>query len=358
MPTNVTPEFKRAKEAFQSAREPAERLQCLKEMLRSVPKHKGTEHLQADIKSRIKELTDELAGPRKGGARTGPTHTVRPEGAAQVALVGPPNSGKSSLHARLTGSHAEVGPYPHTTHAPLPGMLPYKDIYFQLVDLPPVDVDVMEPWMPNSLQPAHAALLVVDLNIPGCVENVAAIRERLDGKRISLVEKWPGGLDDSLLVAAGPEPTGVDREADGAEADDDEDPFRVYLPTLLIANKSDVRFDPEEIGVLEELVGVRYPAVSVSTETGEGLDRIGELLFQGLKVIRVYTKIPGRPADTEKPYTLFEGDSALDLARLVHRDIVASFKFARVWGSSKFDGQRVGKDHTLNDGDVVELHST
>jgi ribosome-interacting GTPase 1 len=352
MSTNVTPEFKRAKEAFQQAREPAERLQHLKEMLRTIPKHKGTEHLQADIKTRIKELTDELAGPKKGGARTGPAHTVRPEGAAQVALVGPPNAGKSSLHASLTGSHAEVGPYPHSTQAPLPGMLPHEDIHIQLVDLPPIDAEFMEPWMPNALQPAHAALLVVDLNIPGCVENVAAIRDKLDGKRISLVETWPGELDPSYLIAA---PGNPPREL--AESEDDDDPFRVFLPTLLVAKKSDIKADPEEIEVLEELIGVRYPAVAVSTATGEGLDRIGPLLFDGLRVIRVYTKIPGKSAESDKPYTLFRGETVEDVARLVHRDIAASLRFARIWGSGKFDGQQVGKDHVVKDGDVIELHS-
>ena len=213
MPTNVTPEYKRAKEAFQSASEPAERLTHLREMLRTVPKHKGTEHLQADIKSRIKELTDELTGPKKGGARTGPVTTVRPDGAAQIALVGPPNSGKSSLHARLTGSHAEVGPYPLTTHAPMPGMLPYEDIHFQLIDLPPISTTFMEPWMYNALQPAHAVLLVVDLNTPGCTENLAAIRDFLDQKRVTLSDEWPQRLDPSLLVpAAGTEQRPADEE--------------------------------------------------------------------------------------------------------------------------------------------------
>ncbi|MXW48422.1 MAG: GTPase, partial [Gammaproteobacteria bacterium] len=115
MPTNVSPEYKKAEQAFRDAREPADRLKCLKEMLRTIPKHKGTEHLQRDIKTRIKMLTDELAGPRKGGARTGPSHSVRPEGAAQIALLGPPNSGKSQLHHQLTGARSEIGPYPFTT---------------------------------------------------------------------------------------------------------------------------------------------------------------------------------------------------------------------------------------------------
>jgi ribosome-interacting GTPase 1 len=146
MPANLSPEYKKAEAEFKQAREPRERLRCLREMLRTIPKHKGTEHLQADIKTRIKQLTEELAGPRKGGARTGPIHAIRPEGAAQVALIGPPNAGKSTLHARLTGSHAEIAPYPYTTKTPLPGMLPCWDIHFQLVDLPPVSADFMESW--------------------------------------------------------------------------------------------------------------------------------------------------------------------------------------------------------------------
>ena len=156
MPTNVSPECKKAEEAFRAARDPDERLACLREMLRTIPKHKGTEHLQADIKSRIKQLTEDLAGPKKSATRTGPVHSVRPEGAAQIALIGPPNSGKSSLHGALTGSKAAVGPYPHTTHEPLPGMLAYEDIHFQLVDLPPVSADYMESWYVNALQPAEA----------------------------------------------------------------------------------------------------------------------------------------------------------------------------------------------------------
>src|ERR671936_2360004 len=143
MPANLSPEYKQAEQAYKRAREPRERLDLLKEMLRTIPKHKGTEHLQADIKSRIKELTDELAGPKKGGARGAP-FALRHEGAAQVCLIGPPNSGKSTLHAALTGSHSEVGPFPYTTKAPVPRMLAYEDIAFQLVDLQPRSPEHME----------------------------------------------------------------------------------------------------------------------------------------------------------------------------------------------------------------------
>ena len=353
MPANLSPEYKKAEAEFKQAREPRDRLRWLREMLRTIPKHKGTEHLQADIKTRIKQLTEELAGPKKGGARTGPTHSIRPEGAAQVALIGPPNAGKSHLHARLTGSHAEVAPYPYTTKTPLPGMLPYRDVHLQLVDLPPISADFIEPWYVNALRPADAAMLVVDLSDPECLDHVAAIRDRLDQKRVTLEEQWPAGaVVEESAVAADADEAGSAEE----NADDVPDPFRVRLPTLLVANKSDLDPDPEEVRVLEELLGVRVPAVAVSAETGAGLDAIGPLLFEGLGIVRVYTKVPGRPADDQRPYTVRRGDTVLDVARLVHKEVAESLKFARVWGSGQFDGQQVGADHLVQDADVVELH--
>ena len=354
MPANLSPEYKKAEAQFKQAREPRERLRWLREMLRTIPKHKGTEHLQADIKTRIKQLTEELAGPRKGGARTGPAHSIRPEGAAQVALIGPANAGKSTLHARLTGSQAEVAPYPYTTKTPLPGMLPFRDVHFQLVDLPPVSADFMESWYVNALRPADAAMLVVDLSDPECVDHVVAIRDRLDEKKVTLDEQWAtAAVGDESSAAA----YGVGSEQGEESVDDVPDPFRISLPTLLVANKSDLDPDPDEVRVLEELLGIRFPAVAVSAETGAGLDGIGPRLFDGLGIVRVYTKIPGRPADTKRPYTVRRGDTVLDVARLVHKEIAESLRFARVWGSGQFDGQQVGADHPVADGDVVELHA-
>jgi len=338
MPTNVTAEYKKAEAAFRQAREPRERLDCLREMLRTIPKHKGTEHLQADIKSRIKRLTEELSGSKKGGRRGGPSHVVRAEGAAQLCLVGPPNAGKSSLHARLSGSRTEIGPYPYTTHLPVPGMLAYEDIHFQLVDLPPVSGEFMEPWLVNTMQSADGVLLVIDINDPECVEQIPVIMARLAEKKIFLSERWPGL----------PGETEASPRAD--------DPIRLDLPTLLIANKCDLDPDAGEVKILQDLLGLQFPDLTASATTGEGLEELGPFLFRALGIVRVYTKSPGKPADTDKPFTVRRSDTVLDVARQVHRDIARDLKFARIWGKSVYDGQQTGPEHLVEDGDVVELH--
>lgn len=343
MPTNVTPEYKKAEEAYRKAREPRERLECLRQMLSTIPKHKGTEHLQADIKSRIKELTEELAGPKKGGRRGGPVLAIRPEGAAQIALLGPPNSGKSALHLRLTGSRAQSGPGPFITQFPEPGMLPCEDIAFQLLDLPSMSAEHSPPWIASALQSSDAALLVVDLSDPACVEQVQFLLDSLAARKISLVPHWPG-LEPAVPAEA---------PDDGAGGD----PFHVELPTLLLANKSDLAPDPEEVVVLEELLGIRFPALRVSAQTGQGLGDLAPWLFRALGIVRVYTKAPGKEPERGKPFTVRRGETVLDVARLVHKDIASTFQFGRLWGSSAFDGQQVGADHQVADGDVVELHA-
>ncbi len=340
MPANLSPEYKAAEAAFRKAREPKERLDLLREMLRVIPKHKGTDHLQADIKHRIKELSEELEGPSKGGAaRSGPALVVRPEGAAQIALLGPPNTGKSSLHARLTGSHVQVADFPFTTKFPQPGMMPHEDVLIELLDLPAISPEHPVPWIASTLQTADACLLVIDLGDPSCVEQVQAVHEILRQRRITLTERW-------LAADALPEPGGGD------------DPFALRLPALMLANKADrIPNIAAELEVLRELTGLRYPAFAVSAMTGAGLGEIGAWLFCNLGIVRVYSKAPGKPAERARPFTLRRGQTVEDVARLVHKDVARTLRYARLWGKSGFDGQQVGREHKLLDGDIVELHS-
>ena len=345
MPANLSPEYKAAADAFRKARDPAERLEHLREMLRVIPKHKGTDHLQADLKRRIKELDEELAGPKRGGARGGPALVIRPEGAAQVALLGAPNAGKSLLHDRLTGSGARSGPYPFTTQYPEPGMLRWEDVHFQLVDLPAIDAGHPVPWLTSTLQSADACLLVVDLADPDCVQQVTAVQEELARRKVSLVTRWPA---DAAGQAAEPAPAA------------DEDVFALRLPTLLLANKSDLLDHADtDLEVLAELEQPHFPGLLVSAQTGTGLGELGAWLWRHLGLVRVYTKAPGKPAERDRPFTLRAGEHTVeDAARLVHRDMARTLKYARVWGRSvTADGQHVGREHRLADGDVLELHA-
>jgi uncharacterized protein len=341
MPANLTPEYRAAEAAFRKARDPGERLEWLREMLRVIPKHKGTDHLQGDIKRRIKELSEELERPKRGGAHGGPALVIRPEGAAQIALLGPPNAGKSSLHARLTGSGAQVAPYPFSTQYPQPGMMPHEGIHFQLVDLPAISPEHPVPWLASGLQTADACLLVVDLGDPACLEQVEAVHAMLRERRVTLTDRWQPAGD---LLGRG---------AEGAD-----DPFALRFPALFLANKADSLPDPEaELRAFQGLTGLSYPALAVSATTGQGLGAIGPRLITHLGIVRVYTKAPGRPPDRDRPFTLRRGQTVEDVARLVHKDLAGALQYARVWGTTGFGGQHVGRDHRVSDGDVIELHT-
>jgi uncharacterized protein len=337
MPANLTPEYKAAEAAFRAARDPRQRLEHLRDMLRVIPKHKGTDHLQGDIKRRIKEMSEELERGPRGGARGGPPLAIRPEGAAQLGLLGAPNSGKSSLHARLTGSGAHAASYPFTTQYPEPGMMPHEDIHFQLVDLPAVSPEHPVTWLGSTLETADAALLVVDLSDPECVEQLQLVHAVLRERRVTLTERW--------------RPVTAGAESDG-------DPFALRLPTLLVANKVDRVGDADaELRALLEVLGLRYPALAVSAETGHGLGFLGPWLFDHLDIVRVYTKAPGRAPDLGRPFAVRRGQTVEHVAELVHKDLARSIKYARVWGKSGFDGHHVGRNHPVADGDVIELHT-
>jgi hypothetical protein len=345
MPANLSPEYKAAADAFRKARDPQERLDCLRQMLSVIPKHKGTDHLQADLKRRIKELDEELEGPKRGGARSGPSLVVRPEGAAQLMLVGPPNSGKSLLHARLTGSGAKSGPYPHTTQYPEPGMLQWEDVLFQLVDLPAIAAEHPLPWLSSTLQSADACLLVIDLSDPDCLDHVQSVQAALKERKVSLVTRWPADASPGGWPEV---------------SSDETDVFTLCLPTLLVANKSDRLARPQtDLEVLGELEEPHFPTLLVSAGTGQGLGDLAPWLWRALGLVRIYTKTPGKQAQRDRPFTLRAGEQTVaDVARFVHRDMAKTLKYARVWGRSvAAEGQHVGRDHVLADRDVVELHA-
>jgi hypothetical protein len=325
MPANLSPEYLEADRRFKSAKNTEEKIEALEEMFATIPKHKGTEKMQADIKRRLSKLRSEQA--KRPVSRAGLMHRVEKEGAGQVALVGPPNSGKSSLVRHLTHATPEVADYPFTTRAPLPGMMPFEDIQIQLVDLPPVHPDFPESWLYQIIRNADACLLVVDLSDPDLLEDFETTLGQLANAKVQLGQ--------------GPIPQVTGWMAKKA---------------LLVGNKLDAAGADDDLEILKELYGARFPILALSAETGEGLDGLRRATFDLLELIRVYTKAPGKKMELTAPYVLKRGSRLVDLAAHVHHDFLAQLKYARVWGHGRFEGQMVNRDYLLADKDVVELH--
>jgi len=330
MPANLPPQHVRAEEEYRRATSPDARLEALRELFRLLPKHKGTEKLQSDLKTRISRARDDVEGAKGAGhKKAGVSHRIPREGAGQVVLVGAPNVGKSALLAAMTNARPEVAPYPFTPRAPHPGMATWGDVRFQLVDLPPVSADFLEPWLPGLVRSADAALLVVDLGDDDLVDAAEVALGRLAEARVELVGELPYDSEDESLR---------------------------HVKTAVVANKVDAEGADDRLAILREWYGPRFPIVPASATGGLELDSARAAAYDTLGVIRIYTKIPGKPADRSSPFTVPIGSTVLDLAREIHRDFEHSLKFAKVWGSGAFDGQTVRRDHELRDADVVELH--
>jgi ribosome-interacting GTPase 1 len=325
MPANLTPQYLEAERRFKSAKATEDKVEALEEMLATIPRHKGTEKMQADLKRRLSKLRAEQA--RRPASRAGVMHRVEKEGAGQVALVGPPNSGKSLLVRRLTHATPEVADYPFTTRVPLPGMMPFEDVQVQLVDLPPVHPDFPESWLYQIIRNADATLLVVDLSDPDLLEDLETTLGQLANAKVQLGQ---GDLPNA--------------------------PGWLWKKTLLVANKIDASGAQEDFEILSELYGTRFPMLRVSAETSDGMEQLRRAVFEMLEVIRVYTKAPGKKLERTAPYVLKRGARLIDLAAHVHQDFLTHLKYARVWGHGKFEGQMVNRDHLLEDKDVVELH--
>jgi len=323
MPANLTADFKKARERLRTASSPEEKLAALEEMLATIPKHKGTDKMQADIKRRIAKLR-ESGGSAKKGQRSGLDHIPK-DGAGQVVLIGAPNCGKSSLLAALTNAKPEVASYPFSSLIPIPGMMAFEDVAIQLIDLPPLTAEYTEGWVYGLIRAADLALVVLDAR-----EREIAV-DRIAETMLLLEERH-------IVLVAGDEEIGADERIR-------------EIPCRVVLSKIDLNDVP-----LGDLDDAPFRTIETSTATGEGLERLRAEIFDALRVVRIYTKLPGKKPDMEEPYTLPIGSTVLDAVRLVHRDFVDQLKYVRIWGSGRFDGQQVPSDHVLEDGDVIEIH--
>jgi len=329
MAANLTPQYLEAEAEYKKAQTADERLACLKNMYSLLPKHKASEKLQAELKTKISNAKDEAEKEKKSPKKAGVSYKVPKQGAGQYVLVGAPNAGKSRLLTRLTRATPEVAPYPFTTREPHAGMMSWEDVRIQLIDLPPITADYMEGYVSSMVRVADAALLLVDLGDDDGPFGAEAAVERLARTKTVLAGQTPAAS---------------------------EDPSVEHIRTLLVANKMDLPGAAERLALVRELFRPRFPIHAVSAEAGTGLPELGHAIYQFLNVIRVYTKQPGKPPDLTSPFTCPIGSTLAEMAALVHRDFVDNLKSARIWGTGVFDGQTVKRDHVLHDKDVVELH--
>ncbi len=328
MPTNLPPDYFKIEEEFRRARSNEKKIALLQEMMSVVPKHKGTDRLRADLRKKLANLK-RAPKARKAVARYESPYHIDREGAGQVVLVGTPNTGKSALVRALTNAEPEVAPYPFTTWTPRPGMMRFENVQIQLIDTPPLNEDHIEPELMNLVRRVDLVLLVLDLQgYP-----IQAFEDAL-----------------ALLEAYRIAPLHRRGEHDGEKG-------WSFKPFLVLVNKSDEPSDDEDVAVLGELLGETWELLPVSAETGRNLDKMRRAVFDMLDIMRVYSKPPGEEPDRSAPFVLEKGSTVETFAAKVHRDFLETLKTARIWGTGVYDGQMVGRDHVLHDGDVVELRT-
>jgi ribosome-interacting GTPase 1 len=330
MPANLTPQYFKAEEAYRRASTPEEELQCLQEMLRELPKHKGTDKLQAELKQKISKAKKEADSAGRAGKKG---HGVRipRQGAGRAVVLGGPNAGKSQLLRSLTRATPDVAEYPFTTREPSPGMMPWEDVMVQLIDTPPITADILEPYHQGLIRGADLALLLVDLASDDGIEQYEDVMNRLHATKTRL------GRESYL---------------------DENDIGLSYTQTFLVPNKIDADEATTRLELLHEVCDDALPEYVISALHGTGLEPLRDAIYRALDVVRVYTKLPSKKEpDFDRPYTVRRGGTLADVAAMIHKDFASQLKFARVWGSQVHDGTTVKGDYVLHDRDVIELHA-
>jgi uncharacterized protein len=324
MPANLPPQYYDAEKRYRAARTPEDKIEALETMLAIMPRHKGTDHLHGDLRRRIAKLTEE-AERKAATSRT--SFYIRKEGAGQLALVGLPNTGKSQLLAALTDALPEIGDYPFTTKSPNIGMMKFENIQIQMVDTPPITGRDSRVWLNNVARNADLIAIVVDLS-KSPVEQVETTLQELDS--VGIVPAI--NVSPETLIGKRPK------------------------KMLIIGNKNDLDTSDASWLRLKTRFGLQLPMLAVSATNGNNLSDLKKSFFQALEIIRVHTKSPGQKPDLTDPIILKTGSTVKNAAEDVHKDFKAKLKYAVVWGSGKFDGQRVSQDHVLKDNDIIELH--
>ena len=326
MPTNLPPDYFKLEELYREAQTNGDKIRYLEEMMTIVPKHKGTDHLRSDLRRKLAKLKDTTEGKKGTGRQFSPFH-ISKEGAGQVVLIGPTNTGKSALVNTLTNATPNVAEYPFTTWTPTPGMMVVGNVQIQLIDTPSLDREHIEGEYISLIRQADLLLVVVDLQaFP--IEQIETSIAFLEERRIAPLcrkEKYTGEYGFT------------------------------FIPLTIVANKCDDDSMCGDFEVLCELLEEEWPMIPISASNGRNADQFKQTIFEQLNIMRIYAKPPGKIADLSQPFVMKKGGTVEEFAGKVHQDFLKNLKYARVWGSAAHDGLKVSRDHVLQDGDVVEL---
>jgi len=325
MPANLTPEYFKAEKWYRSATTNDEKVLALEHMLAVIPKHKGTDHMRADLRRKLSKLKE--VGAQKSAAKHIDIFHIKRGGAGQIVLLGTPNSGKSSIVAALTNAKVNIAVFPFATGGPVPGMMKYEDIQIQLVDMPPITADYSAPGQVGTYRNCDLIVLVIDLSV-NIEEQMLVLMDFLESRRLLVDEDTPA--TDSAGNALG-------RKA------------------FCVCTKSDIAMDMAYEKV-QGLIGSRFNCMKVCTESEDDVKNLAAKLFEQLKIIRVYSKPPGKKVDMKEPFTLPAGSTVLDLTQAIHRELTGKLRYARIWGTGVYDGQNCQRHHVLCDKDIIELH--
>ncbi|MBU4203653.1 MAG: 50S ribosome-binding GTPase [Acidobacteria bacterium] len=328
MPANLPPKYFDIEKKLKTARDSREKIEIMEELLAIIPKHKGTEKLRALYKTKIAKLRVQDK-KKPATSHQGTTYTIEKSGAGQIVMLGPPNAGKSSLLKSLTGTEPKIADYPFTTHAPSPAMMKFENIQIQLVDTHPISADFIDVWHSELLKNADAGLFVLDLGAPDSRDDLLTVMAQLEEKRIEFVADETGQSSSRQIP---------------------------YRRILVVANKADLDSSGEKARLLREELDGTFDMTAVSATMGTDMEELKARLFALLRVLRVYSKAPGKDVDKTDPFILPEGSTVNDLAKAVHKDFAEKLKYARSWSRRTYDGQRINRDFVLSDGDIIELH--
>lgn len=326
MPTNLPPEYFEVEKLYKAAQTNEEKILRLEELISTIPKHKGTDHLRADLRRRLAKLKEAAATRKKAGTSISP-YNIDKEGAGQIVVVGMPNVGKSALVVALTNATPEVSEAPFSTWTPTPGMMKVDNVQIQLIDTPPLNREYLDPEMLNLIRRADMLLLVIDLQ----ADPDRQLKEAID--ILGEYRIFPKKLEHLHEMRLG----------------------KTFVPILVVANKCDDEGYVELFDLFCQLSEKEWDCLPVSAVSSRNLEQLKWRVFEALDIIRIYSKAPGNEPDMSTPFVMKRGATVEEFAGKIHQDFLKNLSFARVWGSSMFDGQMVQRDYVLEDEDIVEL---